>query len=225
MSWSDEGRAEKGVTMYLFARNVLITGDPRKALPVAVGMGELVTKKTQLQVSLWTTVFGAPLGTLGYTTLVPSLAELDAADSALMADEEYLDRLHEAQEFVAEPPVDQVVEILHNSGGEYRRADVGAVANVVTAQVANARYGAAIKWSFEMADLAAEITGTPGMFGRSVAGEFGTVAWVSTVPNMAALDRVNEALGEDPRYIAKLDEMGDIFLPGSGRTSITRRIA
>lgn len=211
--------------MYLFSRDVLVTGDPRRSLPVAIGMSELVTKKTQLAVSLWTTLFGAPLGTLSYTAFVQSMSELDAADSALMADDEYLTRLAEAQEYLAKPPMDQIMQILHNSGGEYRRAGVGAVGQVVTARVANARYGAAMKWGIEVADLVADVTGIPGIFGRGAAGEFGTVAWISTMPDMGALDNANEALGKDPRYLTKLDEMGDIFLPGSGRTSIIRRIA
>jgi hypothetical protein len=91
--------------------------------------------------------------------------------------------------------------------------------------VANARFGGAIKWCVEMADLVAEITGYPGMFGRDVAGEFGTVAWIGTVPDAATFDTANESLAKDPRYLAKLDEMGDLFLPGSGQTSILRRIA
>jgi hypothetical protein len=165
------------------------------------------------------------VGTLAYTTLLQSLAELDAADSCLLADEEYLSLVAEFQPFVAGPPVDRALEVLHNAGGEYRRADVGAVANVVMAQVANARFGAAIKWSVEMADLVADITGHPGMFGRELAGDFGTVVWIATMPDMASLDTANEALAKDPRYLAKLDEMGDIFLPGSGATSIRRRIA
>jgi hypothetical protein len=40
-----------------------------------------------------------------------------------------------------------------------------------------------------------------------------------------AIDAANEALTKDPSYVAKLGEMGDVFLPGSGRTSILPRIA
>ena len=211
--------------MYIFSRNVVVTGDPRKSRPLAMAMAELVSRKTQLQVSVWTTRFGAPVGTLSYTTLLQSLAELDATDSRLSADDEYLSLVAEFQPFVAGPPVDRAVEVLHNAGGEYRRADVGGVAHLVTAKVANARFGAAVKWSVEMADLVAEITGHPGMFGRDVAGDFGSVAWIATMPDVATFDTANEALAKDPRYLAKLDDMGDIFLPGSGAISILRRVA
>jgi hypothetical protein len=204
---------------------MLVRADPRKTRPAAEGMAELLTKKTQLQWSLWATMGGAPLGTLAFTTLVQSLAELDAGTSPLALDEEYLNRLDEWRTLVAEPPVDRVVEILHNSGGEYRRGGLGAVGIVVTMQVANARFGAATKWSIEMADLVSEITGHPSMLGRGVVGEFGTLAHLGTVPDVAGLDAAYEALGKDHRYLTKLDEMGDMFLPGSGRVTHLRRVA
>jgi hypothetical protein len=211
--------------MYLYSRTVQLTGDPRKSMPMAIAMAEHVNKKTDLQVSLWRTVLGAPLGTLGYSALVQSHAELDTAVSSLFADPEYLERVAEVQPYIAAPPQDQLVEILHNAGPEYRRAEVGWIANLVTAQVANARFTAAMKWSVEIADLVAEITGNPSLFGRSVAGPFGTVGWITAVPDMAAVDAASEALNKDPRYLAKLDEMSDVFLPGSGHASLVRRIA
>jgi hypothetical protein len=51
------------------------------------------------------------------------------------------------------------------------------------------------------------------------------VGWITAVADMAAVDAANEALNKDPRYLAKLDEMSDVFLPGSGQTSLLRRIA
>jgi len=211
--------------MYLYSRTVQLTGDPRKSIPIAMGMAELVNKKSDLQVSLWRTVLGAPVGTMGYSAFVQSHAELDAAVSSLLADQEYLERVAEIQQYIAAPPEDQLVEILHNAGREYRRAEVGGIVNLVTAQVANARFGAAMKWSIEMAELVAEITGNPNIFGRSVAGAFGTVGWITAVADMAAVDAANEALNKDPRYLAKLDEMSDVFVPGSGHTSLLRRMA
>ena len=211
--------------MYLFSRTVQLTGDPRNALPVAIGLTEMVNRKSDLQVSLWQTTLGAPVGTLGYSAFVQSHAELDAAMSSLVVDPEYLDQVAGAQQYLAGPPQDQLVEILHNAGAEYRRAEVGWFVNLITAQVANARFGAAMGWSIEIADLVAEITGNATIFGRSVAGAFGTVGWITAVPNAAAVDASNEALVKDERYLAKLDEMSDLFLPGSGQVSLLRRIA
>ena len=211
--------------MYLFSRIVTYAGDPRTVRPQAVGLAQYVTEKTELQISLWSALGGQPLGTMAYTSFVQSRAELDAALSSLANDSEYLDRVTESRKHAVAPPQDQLLEILHSAGGEYRRAGVGHVATVITAQVANARFGPAVKWGIEMADLASEITGVAGIFGRGVVGPFGTVSWISAVPDMAAVDAANEALAKDPRYLAKLDDMADVFLPGSGNQTLTRRLA
>jgi hypothetical protein len=211
--------------MYLFTRDVLLAGDVRKTLPLAVGMAELVTRTTEVPVSLWVSVLGAPVGTVSYSAFFQSMSEMDAATTALMADEEYLQRLDEATQHVVGAPEDRLLEILHNAGGEYRRAEAGSVVQVTTAQVSNARFGPALTWSTEAADLVAEITGTPVILGRGVADQFGTLAWISSAPNMAGIDSANEALAKDPRYLTKLDTMGDSFIPGSGRVRFSRRIA
>ena len=211
--------------MYLFTRDVLLSGDVRKVMPMAVSMGQLVTKKTEVPVSVWVSVLGAPVGTVSYSAFFQSMAELDAVNTTLLADEEYLERLNDAMQYVVGAPEDRLLEILHNAGGEYRRAEVGAAVQVTTAQVSNARFGAALAWSMEAADLVAEITGMPAIFGRGVADQFGTVAWLGAAPNMAGIDTANEALAKDARYLAKLDSMGDVFLPGSGRVRFARRIA
>ena len=211
--------------MYVSARIVPTSGDPRKVAARAISFLEPVKRKTGLAFSLHQSILGAPLGTLVYSTLVGSLAERQAAEDVLSNDEEFLDLFVDAQQYVSGPIVDEVMEIVHAAGGEYRRAEVGSIVSVIRAQVSNARYGAAAKWGTEMADLVAEITQRPIGFCRGVAGEFGSVAWLSTEPNMATLDAANEALAKDPRYMAKLDEMVDLFLPGSGRSVISKRIA
>lgn len=211
--------------MYLFSRTLQVNGDLREVMPRAIAMRELVTQKTGLQVSLWTAVLGQPVGTLGYTTFVQSLAELDAAQSVLIGDAEYLERLADTNAFVVGAPQDSMIEILHNAGGEYRRADVGAVASLITAQVANARFGAGIQWGIEMAELAAGITHRALFLGRYAGGAFGQLAWISSSPDMATFESENEALGKDARYLTQLDSMGDVFVQGSGHISLLKRIA
>lgn len=211
--------------MYLFSRTVQVTGDPREVMPIAIGLRELVTRKIGSEVSLWTAVLGEPVGTLGYTTFFQSLAEFDATLSVLSGDAEYLERVAEANRFLVGVPQDRMIQIVHNAGGEYRRAAVGAVASLITAQLANARFGAGVQWSIEMAELVAEITGSPVLIGRSVAGAFGELDWISSSPDMAALEAENEVLGKDARYLTQLDAMADLFVQGSGHSALIKRVA
>lgn len=212
--------------MFLHIREVVVRGDPRRTLELAARARELVQAKSGLRLSLWAAVTGAPVGTLYYTSFVQSRAEDDAASTTLLADDEYLELLAEADQYLAAPPQDSLLEILHASGGEYRSAPVGSVATMYRAQIANARYGKASQWGVEMSELASEITGNPGLFVRGTeGGPFGAVGWLSTVADMAAADAANEALAKDSRYLAKLDEMGDLFVPGSGAGTVSKRIA
>lgn len=212
--------------MYLFIRELALRGDPRKTMELATRARELVSRKSGLRFSLWATVTGAPVGTLYYTAFVQSRAELDAATATLLSDGDYLDLAAEAEQHLAAPPSDSLIDILHNSGGEYRPAPVGSVSTVYQAQIANARFSTAIQWGIEMSNLASEITGVPSLFGRGTeGGPFGVVGWLSTVNDMAAADAVAEALAKDMRYLAKLDSMGDLFVQGSGRGVQSKRIA
>lgn len=211
--------------MFLFTRIVSTKGAPDRVRAMATDMAEIVTRRSGLSVSVWTAFQGAPLGTLGFTTLVGTMSEYYAAGEPLLHDSEYLEKVAEVQQYMLAPPEDRVVQILHTAGGDYRRAEVGAVASVITAQVNNSRFGAAAQWGIEMAETVSSISGHPLMFGRAVAGGFGTLAWVSTMPDMPAYEAGDEALGKDPAYLAKLDDMGDLFVPGSGQATLSFRVA
>ncbi len=211
--------------MFLFTRTVSMTGDPRQCRAAAVATAELVGRKTGLSLSLWSVFQGDALGTLAFTTMVQSMTEFYATTSSLLDDDEYLARLGEMRPLAAGPPVDQALEILHTSGGDYRRAGTGAVASVITAEIGNARFADALDWSVGMADLVADIIGRAVIFGRGVAGGFGSVGWVVTQPDMPTFEAAEEALAKDPRYMTKLDGMGDLFVPGSGRRTLSWRIA
>ena len=211
--------------MFLFSRQIQTRGDVRKVAPWATQMCEIVNRKSELDVSLWATVYGAPLGTIAFTTLVQSQTSLEAGSASLVVDDEYLDHAVAGEDFIIGTAEDHLVEILHTSGGEYRRADVGSVATVTTALVTAGKYAEAGAWAIEVADLGSEITDVPSIVGNDTAGQFGTLAWISTVPDMASADQGNEQLNKDPRFMQKLGEISGLFVEGSGNRVISRRLA
>ncbi len=211
--------------MLLYSRTLIVRGDQRRTSAWAEEMREFVSSAAGLQFSLWAGIAGAPIGTLGFTTFVQSQAELEAATASLTTDEKYHDKVAKGMDFVVAPPEDQLVQIQHTSGGSYQRADVGAIATITTAQIANGQYSAALKWSVEMADLVTSITGVPVLFGNSVAGLFGQVGFIGTSPDMASAEQMEESLNKEPHYLAKLDALAGLFVDGSGRRQLLRRIA
>jgi hypothetical protein len=214
-----------GESMYLFSRQLQLQGDPRKSLAAAGEITALVNRKSDLQVSLWAAVLGAPVGSVAFSSLVQSRAEFDAQSSILLADADYLDKVAEVQQYTAAPPLDTMTEILHVAGGDYKRAEVGAVVELTTALITPGKYSAAFQWSIEMADLVAEIGGMPVLFGPSVGGPFGQVSWIGTAPNMSDTETLDQQLNKDPRYLAKLDELAGMFVDGSGQRTYAKRIA
>ena len=66
----------------------------------AVTIGEKVTQITGLQISLYSRVFSAEVGTLVWATIVPDLATLEAAVDKLMTDDGYHEMLQTGQKYL-----------------------------------------------------------------------------------------------------------------------------
>lgn len=210
--------------MLLFWRQVLTRGDPRETIPWARDIAEHVTAKSDLHVSVWSVLAGAPLGTIVFTTIVESRARLSAAMQPLTGDDTYNDIVNRGRTFLPVPPEDSLVNVEHVAGGEVRRAAAGAIASVHSAEVATGKYVAAGTWAVEVAELVASISGAPVMFGTQVAGRFGGVAWVQTAPDVATQEAWDEQVNKDARYMAKLSEIGGMFVEGTGNRVIARCI-
>lgn len=211
--------------MYLFSRTVTMRGNPRDTTPYAKDICAMVNERSHFDLSLWQGLFGVPVGTVVFSMLVESRAALLAGEMELMADDDYLDLLDRGQDFVTTPPEDRLVAMVHHAGGELQRADVGAVADITSAQVEVDRTAEAVGWSIGMADLVAEISGYPVHLGTVQHGSFGELQWTSTGPDITEADRVADLLAKDTDYIERLGHATGLFVPGSGRQLLAVRIA
>lgn len=211
--------------MILFMRTVTVLGNPRETGGWARGMAKLVTEKTGKETALWAGLSGAAPGTHVFSAFYQNMSDFAAATETLMADEQYLDGVTEARQHLVSPPEDRHIEILHTAGGEYRRPGPGGIVQLTTATPALGKLGVAIGWGVQITDLVSEIIGEPALFGRSLAGPFGELAWIGTNPDAGAWDRAQEAIMKDPRYLASIDEGTPNFEVGSGRVLLARRVA
>lgn len=211
--------------MHLFSRTITLRGNPRDTTAWARDMCALVNERSHFDVSLWQGLLGVPVGAVAFSMLVESRAALIAGEAELLGDDEYLDLIDKGMEYVTTPPQDRLVGMLHHAGGELRRADVGAVADIVAAQSEVDRTAETITWSVGMADLVAEITGYPVHLGTVEHGAFGELQWTSTGPDIAEVDRVSDLLAKDEDYIGRLSQATGLFVPGTGRQLLAIRIA
>jgi hypothetical protein len=152
------------------------------------------------------------------------MADFATAAETLMTDEQYVDGVTEARQYLVGAPEDKHVEIVHTAGGEYRRPGLGGVVQLTTATPALGQLGAAIGWGVQISELVSEITGEPIFFGHSLAGPFGELAWIGASSDASAWDRTQAALTKDPRYLASLDAGTPNFEGGSGAVILARRI-
>lgn len=211
--------------MIIFQRQVTFEGPPQEVVPWAMEITERVNQATELETSLWQGLFGGPLGTMAWSTLVENLTVLEAAFDTLGGDQEFLDLQSKARDWVQTPGEDTLLRMVHVTGGEYDRPEVGAYAEVTTAVPAEGKLAEAGAWAVEIADIHASLTDQSVLVCTSGYGDFGRMAWLGISPSAAAIDAGAEAVAKDEDYTAKLDQGGGLFQEGSATRQLARRIA
>lgn len=209
--------------MDLFSRRVLLTGSPAEYMAWAIDMCGFVNERIDDEVTLWAGGFGAPGGTLVYSAWTDGLAGVEANNAKLMADSEYMTKVAAAQQFVAAPSEDSIARPIHGEPTE--RPGVGSVATVTSAVIANGAYAAAVGWGVEMAQLGESVAGIPTTFLMNSYGTFGQVTWIGVSADAASHDAAGRTINENADYMAKLADIGDLFVPGSGHRIMATRIA
>ena len=209
--------------MRLFTRTVQLTGTLADGLAISTEIRAFVSAKSGVEIGLWLSQFGAPVGTVVYAAAIDGLAQLHSIDEALVADPAYHALLARGAEYVTTPPVDGLSTPLHGDLGD--PPPVGSAALVTTAVVAGGKYAEAMAWGVDMAVHSENVTGYPVGFHMDDFGTFGSVAWVSAAPDLAAIDVAADKLNADSSYLEKLGAVGDLFVPASGHRSMAIRIA
>lgn len=209
--------------MQLFTRRVSMTGPPDEIIGYATDMASFVSDRLGRELALWLPTMGAPVGTLFYTARVEGIADLAGLTSTLMGDSEYMDKLRGGMHLVAAPAMDSLATPLYGELGD--PPPVGSYAGITSAVIANGQYGAALAWGVEMAQHVESVTGNRGMFLSNRYGEFGGVTWISGAADAAAADAARAAVDADDSYLDRLNDVGTLFLPGSGQQGLVNRIA
>lgn len=189
--------------MYLFSRQVqLAPGDLRGAMAWAIDQTARVNRLCDLDVNLTTRVFSPGLGTIAFSAVAESLADLAAANETLMASDEYVDASDEGARFMAGPADDSTMALLHvppEAGNDF------AYASTVRAVVASGEAARGTAMGVEIAQTAQRITGCPTLFGSAISGPYGAVGWVSTFASVEQMEEANSALAGHADWLELLD--------------------
>ncbi len=209
--------------MLLFTRIVTPVGSPRRTLAFAAEATAYVNANSSLQTTAWAANFGFPIGTIGWSALVDSQAELAAATSALLGQGAYLDLIESAADLLVQPGTDHLREIIYGQPGE--PPAVGSVAVTTTATAVVDRMTDALTWSVEIAKHVEGVVGSPVAVLTDLFGTMGQITWIGVAPDIATADANRMATKGDTGYLAKLAGSAGLFIPGSGHISQVTRFA
>lgn len=212
--------------MHLFSRVGALNGGPVETLGWAVDITARVNEVMDVEVSVWQGQFGYPLGTVAWTAILESRAQLADETAKLAGDQGYLDLLTQGQAFVGTVPFEDAFRtMVHATTEPGDPPPPGAWAEVTTASPAAGQLGAALAWGVEMADRYTAITGTGSAFFTDDYGPFGQMTWIAVHQDAAAADRAAEGVAGDADYLAALDAGGDLFQPGSASQAVSVKLA
>jgi hypothetical protein len=211
--------------MYLFTRSARLgPGNPQDSMVWALNITEKVNQISELDVSLWTTVFSPKLGTLIWTATVEDLAVLEATDAKLIADSGYLALVEEGAKFQSGDAIDDgLVQLVH--------ADTDAAntqpqyATVVQSALAPGNSIRGIELGVEIAQLVKKVTGRPTSFGVASSGVYGGVEWISLYDSIQQLQQADAAVSADTSLAELVDkEASKAYVTSATTQTIARRL-
>jgi hypothetical protein len=208
--------------MLLFTRRVVVNpGQIRAGMAHALEILEFVNEKTELDVSLYQVLQGAPLGTLTFAFQTESYSASVEATDALVQSDEYLDKVEAGAKYFVGNPEDRLAEFLHVAG---KVSGPPAAASVVSATLEVSRASSAISWAIELANYTNNLTAQPMAVLMSNLGQYGTVSWLGYGQSLATLEEAGKKTNADPGFIQRLGDSQGLFVTGSGRGVLSRKI-
>jgi hypothetical protein len=211
--------------MYLFTRSARLgPGSPVEQGAWALGVTEKVNQISELEVSLWATVFSPGLGTLVWTAVVEELSQLEASEAKLLADPSYLSLVEDGAKYSSGQAIDDGLLNL-----VYPDPDAATIqpqyASVVAGVIAPGHTARAIEFGVEIAQAAKKATGCPTSFGAVVTGPYGGVEWLVMYESVEQMQKAGEALNADASFGELVDkEAATLYLPGVTTQTAFRRI-
>ena len=213
--------------MYLFTRTGRLgSGNMTQSMTWAHSITEKVNQVTDLNVSLWTTLFSPALGTLTWTAIVEDMSALENADAKLMVDNGYLLLAEEGAHFLNSAGLDDsLAQFMTPMAAPEPGAPGPQCATVVRATIAPGGFVRGVELGVKIAARASEVTGAPTAFLSGVTGVYGQIAWVSTYDTVDQMQHALQAIGTDPTLIGLIDsEASQCYQPAAEQICLRRLV-
>lgn len=213
--------------MYLFYRSArLAPGDLREQLTWSVNITEKVNQISELDFTLWTTVFSPGVGTLVWTAAAEDLATLEATEDKLMVDDGYDILLEHGAKYMSGDAIEDGLMQVLNPQPPAANAPAPAYATVVSGILTPGCFVRGVEVGLQIAEHATKSTGVPISFTTALSGAYGAVAWIGNYESIQHLQQSQQALNGDMSFVEFVDkEAHDCYLPGQVTQTVYRRIA
>ena len=207
--------------MYIFSRSTIASlGRQFDAIPAAVGIADIVTKVTGHELNVFVARFGAPQGSVMWSTRIESLVELQGITDKLMADSGYLEMIGSLDGLFMAPAEDRLGRVLtapiDGAPSKYY--------GVTRAAMANGKQAAALAFGVKTAEYIGKAIGTQSAFTKAAYGGFNDVTWITGFDTEADVDAFDDWQMTDSGYHDIVAEAGDLFVENSGHTSLIEKI-
>lgn len=210
--------------MYLFTRRATLAGGrSRDTYEWSLDITERVHRLTGLDVSLYSQVFCAGVGTTVWSTFVPDLQTLEAGFDKLGVDDGFLEASDKGAAFVKGNIDDSLHQVIYGQPDPTRQVEY---VGVVRAVCASGQLARGMEIAVEVAQRAEKLTGHPTLAVADSTGSYGGVGWITPYGNIRDLEAGGQALA-DPSFVEFLDtNVSAVYLPDPNITAQTiyRRI-
>jgi hypothetical protein len=205
--------------MYIFSRRVTARPDQlAQGLAAAVEIGQKASTVAGRPIGVYHARFGAPMGSILYSTRVETMAELEAMTNKMSADKKYAEWIAPMRAMFT-PPEDAVVSIISSSitapGARYVSGTM--------AIPANGKVAAAVEFGVKVQSHMSN-AGFKSAFGSYPFGPYGALQWLTALDSWAELDKLNGFFATDPGFAAFLVEAGTLFVEGSATNTLVEKI-
>jgi hypothetical protein len=206
--------------MYIFSRTTIAAlGQQLQATTAAVEVAGMVGSLTGHEIKVMAAHFGAPQGTIMWTTTLDSHAQRQTMLEAMAADPDFMAKAVSLTGLFMSPSEDRMSRFLSPP-----LTPTSKFYTVTRAVMADGKFTEAIEFGLEITDYIVKESGMVGAFLKPSFGGFGDVSWVLGMNDAADMDRFEDWQMGDAGYQGRVAAAAGLFVPNSGVVSMVEQL-
>lgn len=191
-------------------------------LGFAVDIAEEVERASGVPLSVWTVLYGRPMGTVSWSAQLDSFVDLATFSSKLAESSSHMEKVQAAAGlWIPGSFEDRLANVVHTAGAP---GSVDCVSSL-TAVAAPGRMGDATAFGAEVSDHVAALTGCSLTFCVDAFADMGQVTWFVGYADAAAVDTAQAAIAADAGYQERVNATADLFIAGTPTRTLAQRIS